>query len=210
MASDHGSRENMRDINFVPRLYAFVRRWDKRRERHSAPISLPCSSAGNINFFGTSDLWIAPVVTRWHPSFADCLENNVKDLVFLLVERLDCITYSSCQGHPRFDTSDDPPLRYVSILPRHEDEYESLMHSLGEVAHYTNTRLPLGLCVAVEIRKRRVLTSDGPAVEGIDFVFAPAGSPMDDAYLRDVEVAYSLSCEAFRLLPLAKKSPSGP
>lgn len=73
------------------------------------------------------------------------------------------------------------------------------MHCLGEAAHWINGRLPVGCCVAVELRERRVLTTDGPTVVGIDFVFDRVEAPTDDMYLRDVEIAYHLSCEAFRL-----------
>ncbi len=82
------------------------------------------------------------------------------------------------------------------------------MYHLGEAADWINRRLPVGYRVAVELRERRVLTTDGPPVEGIDFVFVPVGSPTDEVYLREVEVAYRLSCQAFRSLPAAKQSTS--
>lgn len=181
-----------------------MRRWDKRLEENSSPIMLSRSLTGNVNNAGTDDFYLAPVITRWHPSFSDCLENGIRELVFLLIEKLDCITYSSCQGHPRSITNQNPPLRYVSIAPRSQEELEVLAYRLSKVVSLVHYSLPKSSCVTVDILQRRVLTGDGPPVEGIDVVFTPNGVITDDIYFHDVEIAYSLVCEAIRTGPITK------
>lgn len=50
-----------------------------------------------------------------------------------------------------------------------------------------------------------MLTNDGPPIDGLDFVFVPLGNPLDDAYLRDVDVVYRLVCRVLRLWKKVKQ-----
>jgi uncharacterized protein len=87
------------------------------------PMRLPLrqGAAGQRNLSG-GETDAAVVFPRGHPQFAAALEDGVRALVILLIDRLDCVTFSSCEGHAAVDGRTLRWGRSVDILPRDADE----------------------------------------------------------------------------------------
>jgi uncharacterized protein len=87
------------------------------------PPRLPLhqGAAGQRNLSGGAKD-AAIVVPRGHPQFVAALEDGVRALVMLLVDRLGCVTFSSCEGHAAEDRRSLLWGRSVDILPRDTGE----------------------------------------------------------------------------------------
>ncbi|MET7424295.1 hypothetical protein [Dactylosporangium sp. NPDC005555] len=59
------------------------------------------------------------------PGFAACLEPGVRDLVLAVLDAWDCLTYSSCEGHPGGGGRSPAPCE-IGILPRDDEERHSI------------------------------------------------------------------------------------
>jgi hypothetical protein len=192
-----------RSRNYITNLYSFIQNWDAQLERHSKPLTFKVSELGNINVDGSINSFTSTVLTRWHPSFEASIEPGVRECVLLCVERLNCITYTSCQGHPTYEPDRFFSLRHVSIVPRSKIECEGLTAYLTHMATSVNAVLPSDLCVRVVITSRVIYTNDGPNLEGIDIVFGCRDTCQSD-YFRSVEAVYTLFCEGLRKSDLSK------
>jgi hypothetical protein len=73
------------------------------------------------------------IFTRWHPQFEESLERGVSEMVLRLIDRLECITYSSCEGHPSADGTLLLSERNVDVLPRGAGELRRLRHELSSL-----------------------------------------------------------------------------
>jgi len=96
------------------------------------PLRLPLreGAAGQRNLSGgVTDAAI--VFPRGHPQFVAALEDGVRALVVLLVEGLDCVTFSSCEGHAAADGRTLLWGRSVDILPRDTGEDARVRAVLG-------------------------------------------------------------------------------
>jgi hypothetical protein len=115
--------------NTIVGVGSFLDAWDQILER---PPRLPVKQGmqGHRNLLGINR---APAVAfpRWHPQFKESLEGGVADLVLLLVERLECVTFSSCEGHASDDGARLLSGRNVDILPRNAKEHSRLRNELG-------------------------------------------------------------------------------
>lgn len=178
-------------MNHLEGLAHLVRTWDNRCELIAGPEPIqPKEEATPAEPCSHPSAAPALIVSRWHPQFADYLEPGVRTLVCRLIDALDCITYSSCEGHR---LNQNPPgfsLCHVGILPRDGDELARLKQILTRVAAAVNSadsRSKVRLAV-----KSNVLTSEGPDHECIDLVFLAETDCADD-YFRDLGPA----CELF-------------
>lgn len=108
--------------NFLNNLDEFVAKWDNGDFASSNSVN-EASDRGELNTDGTLGNTVAFVFTKNDPRFWTSVEPRVRALVKCMIQRFDCITYSSCEGHP---ASRDIPykMRHVGILPRDDVEFE--------------------------------------------------------------------------------------
>lgn len=158
-------------VNRVRDLLGFLRRWENRDELTSEPLPLAVAAEGNINLHGTARFSESLLLSRWHPSFAACVEPGVRELVMRLVSEWDCVTYSSCEGHP---SSRDAParVRHVRLLARSEAEHTRLSTMLARLADLSSTGAG-EYGVLVTRRHSVVRSSEGLQAPGLDLVFEP-------------------------------------
>jgi hypothetical protein len=183
------NNDGLEDTNFVVGLHGLIRRWSSRAELEASKIELRISREGNINSRGDTESPTAAVFTVWHPMFHDALEPGIKELVVLLVEKLGCITYSSCQGHPPASEHAEFPLRHVSFITR--KSHNHALEVLQLAARNVNQRLNSDCIIEIVIRQRTVITNDGPSIKGHEVVFRALINDFP-SYKRDIEKVYFL------------------
>ncbi len=176
-----------RSINYAAGLTDFLRRWDNAEEVAGTRDALfKASPLGNINAEGSPSCSRSAILDRHHPLFLDSLEPGVRDLVVQLIQRLDCITYSSCEGHRGEGSVRQFSLRQVGIVPRDEREHQRLAEALVALAQATNaTDAATKVHIAV---RSGVLVSEVEDRPCIDLVFV-AGTDDEDIYFQAVEEA---------------------
>jgi hypothetical protein len=167
--------------NILIGLAPFVKEWEKRPNiiigddsatsgsdgsMTDSSLKIVSGKNGQINIDGTA---ASPSMTlpRSHPSFISSLETGVKDLVVLLNDTFDCITYSSCEGHGDGDILLRG--RNVDILPRDREEMGYLSSALGDIIE--GARLP-NESVDLVLR-REILTSEIGDHDALDLNFLP-------------------------------------
>lgn len=177
------------DINIIYNLRFFIRLWDSKKQSSSQPIKIGISDDGNYNFTGAEDSFTAPALTRWHPSFALCIEPGVRELVICLIEKFNCITFSSCEGHNSSATGVFSA-RHVSIVPRNNAEFTRYTQIFSEIAAQINKDLPC----SVIIESRKIMTNDGPTRNSVDIIFGGhiqtthnVGKDLEDVYMAFLE-----------------------
>jgi hypothetical protein len=155
--------------NGVSGLARFREEWDLAR-RVEGTFDNARSEQGHINVEGSARCLSSVIFTPAAPQFWSALEPGVRPLVILLIDSLDCITYSSCEGHP--PTDDGYPMRgrHVGILPRDAADHERLLELLRRAAAVTEA---VPGVVHVEVRED-VLASDGVDLPCIDILFVAA------------------------------------
>jgi hypothetical protein len=128
-------------MTYFSGLKEFIASWDDRFVEENPAEIFRESPLGNINTNGTAACADSPILSKYHRKFKKSIEPGVRDLTIALILKLNCITYSSCQGHFSTPKSQMRP-RYVGILPRDLAEYHSLFEQLKTVADLTNAQLP--------------------------------------------------------------------
>lgn len=126
------SHATISSVNRMDRVSDYLRKWDFSLEPYDKNLQIVKGPDGNISESGKVDEPIAASLTPAHPMFFDCIEKDIRELVTILIEDMDCITYSSCQGHQRLDGSLIRP-RNVGILCRDETEQLFLTDFLKSV-----------------------------------------------------------------------------
>lgn len=117
---DHGDVDLGR-INRMDGLLDFKRAWDFSLEIQRNDMNILKGPQGNISETGDVDNRTAVTLAPCHPRFLNCIEKGVIELVKILVEEINCITYSSCQGH-KVPGQDKVLPRNIGVLCRDETE----------------------------------------------------------------------------------------
>ena len=113
---------------------SFVDSWEDRFVEVTEFDIFKQSPQGNINSDGTTACCDSAIFTKYHRYFKRSIEQGVRDLTIALILKLNCITYSSCQGH--FSREDaGMRQRYVAVMPRDEEEYQCLFNKSFENRH---------------------------------------------------------------------------
>jgi len=177
------------DVNEVRDLLGFLTRWANRTEAQRCP-ALPQarSENGNINLRSSADCYESFLLTRWHPSFESSIEPGVRDLVLALVREWDCVTYTSCEGHPT-QRSVPMRLRHVGLVARSPSEYRKLERSLRLLVALTNGS---GASDSVRLRllHRVISTDDAVQAPGLDLLF-DSSKDSPPSYAEEVQRLYS-------------------
>jgi 2-oxoglutarate-Fe(II)-dependent oxygenase superfamily protein len=152
------------DINFLNDVEGFLATWgrfvasgtSRRRVRKSAN-----SAVGRI-------------LSCSHPEFRLALEPGVRDVVVALIGSLNCVTYSSCEGH-RATPKAPAQWFHVGILARSPKEHTKLLRELHDLADEVNHRIGPD-APAFRIESRR-LNSESNSWPCLDLVIVPNGLP---------------------------------
>lgn len=172
------------------------------------------SPEGNINSEGTSACCDSPSVPKYYRYFKKAIEPGVRDLAIALILKLDCITYSSCQGHRATNTSSALASwgkstqtsaimrqRYVAILPRDAEDYQRLFKILNDLADSTNASFPnssVKIAIANDLVESEDCQMPGLVFSFVDVsVFSPLELPLparivsdENLYFREIEPVY--------------------
>lgn len=120
----HPSGTEVNDMASIP---DFLKVWDFPSSTIHYEVHLVSGPEGNISEGGDLENPSATILSSGHPQFNEAVEIGVRDLVSTLVERFNCITYSSCQGHRLPGVHCLRP-RNVGILCRDQFE-QQLIHN---------------------------------------------------------------------------------
>jgi hypothetical protein len=194
-------------VNGVSGLSRFREEWDTQKPRDGHVFENAKSEQGHINVEGSARCLSSAIFTPAAPEFWNAVEPGIRPLVTFLIEKLNCITYSSCEGHP---PSDDYPMRgrHVGILPRNQEDLTRLMTVLGAAAEAACTSADRDV-VDLKIHED-LITSEGPDVHCVDVLFV-AGTldfPTYAAKAASVQAAF-LERLAASLTPSAASPASG-
>ncbi|MFJ9696302.1 hypothetical protein [Kitasatospora sp. NPDC101183] len=127
-----------RATNEMGDVAGFVARWESGTARRSR-LALRTSGFGNRNADGSPERPSAGAVVPGEGIVLDgeeagwtgALEDGVRELVPAMVRALDCVTYSSCQGHDYRALGRPSRTREVCLLARTPEEADRLTCELG-------------------------------------------------------------------------------
>lgn len=162
-------------MNRFKNLRSFLLNWDAPVADMVIPAEVKVSSLGNINIEGSvANGSPSHTLTRNDPRFYEFIEAGVRELVKALITKFNCITYSSCEGHPSVPGISAFEPRHVGIIPRDYDEYLVLHKSLI----YLTARVNEYMCapgseygVHIVTRIEPIESDDGGPVYGLDIYF---------------------------------------
>ena len=103
-------------INRVSNLQEFVKSWDDGgvSSKNAKVVRGP---SGNINLTGKPND-VSWNIVKNDKRFESFIEPGVRDLVLVIVNHLELVTYTSCEGHAYTDDLHKPDRRHVGIAPR--------------------------------------------------------------------------------------------
>lgn len=183
MTVDNPDPDSNRAVGYA----GFLRRWQNQQEAGNRELAFAAGAGGNINFTGRDDCSSSHMLTRWHPSFLASIEPGVRDLVQRLVERWDCVTYSSCEGH--HSTSAEPMRpRNVRLGSRSALEHTTLIMRFDALCRGVSPT-PGNGAVALQCRESSLHLGDGLEAPSLDLVFARASGD-EAAYWLEIDVVY--------------------
>lgn len=179
--------------------YQFLNRWEDRVEVGSQGILFKKSLSGKKNLDGSEENFSSHLLTRWHPSFENSLEAGIRELVLQLVHHLDCVTYSSCEGHSSTST-EKMRVRNVRVITRSWTEHTYLRECLKHLAFVSNEQSDT--ChVRLVCVEDSIIVGGGETAPSLDLIFM-RGVGAENEYWSDLEIVYQ---NAVRHLPIAAK-----
>lgn len=168
-------------------LKSFVDSWEDRFVEVTEFDIFKQSPNGNINAEGTAACCDSPIFTKYHRYFKRSIEPGVRDLTIALILKLNCITYSSCQGHLSTKNA-VMRQRYVAVMPRDQEEYERLFQIFNQIAESTNyyfANNPVKVVVGNDN-----LESEGKTTKCLTLFFV--SNNVDEVeYFREIEPVYN-------------------
>jgi hypothetical protein len=176
--------------NQLANLPLFLAKWED--EAHAANLQFVrvCTSeAGNINTSGKNGDYTSSILSRYQPQFELSLEEGVRDLVKLFIERYNWITYTSCAGHRYADERIPPTPRHVGLLPRSREEAHRMTATLTSVAAQLRHSRRHD-AVRVKVVRTDVTADDGHVYPTIEFLFARTFLTTWDRYFSSLDAIY--------------------
>lgn len=148
----------MPGINFLSKADSLVRLWNRPASQLRTPTGRGDSGPG------------ARIYPRHHPGFRAALERGVRPLVIALIDSLDCITYSSCEGHPSDARKAFEPV-HVGMLSRSRKEHVELQGQLHRITAWANREARQSGVYVTVLQGR--LDTDAGSRRCLDLVLAP-------------------------------------
>ena len=185
-------------MNKFKNLRSFLRNWDASITESVVDAEVKVSLLGNINIAGTAANGSpSHTLTRNDPRFYSFIEPGIRGLVQALIEKFDCITYSSCEGHPSIPGKTVFEPRHVGMIPRDYEEYLVLHKSLIYLTACVNERMCApgsdhGVYIVTRIEP--VESDDGDPLYGLDLYFYKLEDD-EGKYFSEVNTATSMLTE---------------
>lgn len=168
------------NLNFLTEAQSLPRVWDIPTAANDEIALFRSGAHGNISETGCVDIPESSILTPEHPSFWQTVEKGVRDLVHFLTYRLNCITYSSCQGH-HLSHGNGFRRRNVGILCRDGIEFSYLLSALKSASRHTGEEV-------VDVAMGQVITENSE-LDTIEITFLPnEKNPIE--YFSSVDKAY--------------------
>ena len=162
----------MSGINFLTDVEGFLAAWG----RPVGPVAPAVRRVGKPARKGTGAVYSCS-----HPAFHLSLEPGVREVVLSLIKSLDCVTYSSCEGH-RATVRTPMRCSHVGILARSPKEHIRLSRILRGLARRVNHRVGRR-APSLRIEERR-LDSETSSWPCLDVLFVPNGLPEETYFAR--------------------------
>jgi len=170
-------------VNSISQLDVFLRNWRKMPEEHEL-LPVRRGPRGHVNLTGAPE---APSITftKDHVQFVDSLEEGVRDLVLCIIRTLNCVTYSSCEGHLTEDGTGIFCGRHVAIICNDPEERfvlrQRLENAIARVQHPRNTML---LTVLEED-----LDTETSSLQALNLIFLPTTKKPEE-YFGELKAVY--------------------
>jgi hypothetical protein len=172
-------------INHFSGLRKFIKQWDEEKEPVKS-YRKNLSKSGNEIPELSSKQSFAYILTKQEHEFENSIEVGVRKLVILLIEKMDCITYSSCEGHPAINNEIKFRYRHIGIIPRNDLELIYFSQILQLIADFTNNRMKIPIRVVVT---KEFVTSEDTIRPCIDVWFIPTIKDQD-IYFEYLDLVY--------------------
>lgn len=174
--------------NSIVGLEVFLRNWRTVPEKQEL-LPVLRGPRGHVNLTGAPE---APSITftKYHAQFVESLEEGVRDLVLCVIKILNCVTYSSCEGHLTEDGTGILCGRHVAIICQDADERSILRRRIeNAIALVRHPRNAIHLTVHEED-----LESETSSIQTLNLIFLPTTNKPEEYFeeLKDV-------CEEFML-----------
>jgi hypothetical protein len=175
----------------------FLSSWDDRSHpKNTISEQLYCTAHGNVNTTGVAGDYKTYLFSRHQLQFRDSLETGVKELVLLLVEDFEWITYTSCEGHHYGYSSIDPVERRVGIIPRSSEEADNIRSVLDNAANKVN---PVFVSRGVEVAiNSGMVASESEGYPVIKLYFHALKGTSWQSYFEQLEPLYRAFIIALR------------
>ena len=184
-------------VNFFNGLEDFIAKWEgyvAYSPHMDKDLTFVKGKQGVINLDGERSCFEASIFSKASSLFENAIEDGIKSLVIFLVRSIDCITYTSCQGHAESECT-SLSYRHVGILPRNEQEYQSLIKKLNRVkSHVDETIVDSFVEVVVE---ENFVDSETLRMPCIDITFVPTENH-EDQYFIHLEKTYESFVECIK------------
>jgi hypothetical protein len=173
-------------LNYLTNIKALMAAWsDRFHEANTDAGKMTHGKLGHINIEGEPESR-AHTYSRYNPLFVQSLEPGIRALVIAIINRMDCLTYSSCQGHTNDDGSEVASLRNVGFLPRSEKEKTWLTADLNDLIARAEEDWSGTVRLVLLSNK---LESDGKLLDVLDLVFSAEMPP--DQYFAEADALAS-------------------
>lgn len=183
--------------NAISGLTAFIQAWDAAPRAWADEARVAVGPDGQINIEGSATCASAAIFVPSDPRFVEALEPGVRALCVALIDVLDCVTYSSCQGHRATEAGGHYRRRHVGIVPRDPPEAKRLESALETLCIETNAGFPHGSVRVLLV----VGTVEGEEGERACLDLEFFGENVDaDRYFRETERVTSAFVEKLRQL----------
>ncbi|MFD7643447.1 hypothetical protein ACFV4P_22645 [Kitasatospora sp. NPDC059795] len=173
-----------RGKNEMGDVAGFVARWESGAEGR-ARVAVQTSGFGNRNRDGSPDRPSAVAVVPGEGVALDgepagwtgALEDGVRELVPAVVRALDCVTYSSCQGHDYRALGRPSRTREVCLLARTPEEADRLTRESVGRLHAASAALDSPYVRVGLLREDLLCASTGSRWQCLSLLFdRPAGA----------------------------------
>lgn len=188
-------------MTYLSGLQALIDSWEDPFIEPDPADVFQQSPQGNINREGTAACADSPIFVKYHRYFKRSLELGVRDLTIALILKFNCITYSSCQGHPSAPGTPMRP-RYIAIVPRNPQEYEfffKLFHHLADIANAGFPHSEIKVVIGSDILE----SDDRAPTPCLTLFFAPTGTN-ETHYFQEVEPIYQFVLTQVNQYPLSQ------
>jgi hypothetical protein len=182
----------------------FRRAWDAPdHPDNRTPVEIYRTPVGNLNSTGLLGNYEGPALSRWHPQFQSSLEPGVQQLVQAMVEKLDLVTYTCCEGHRYPGSRFGPVERHVGVLPRNHAEEALVLSTLERVAATARRRAPRRGVVLAPISG--VLLDGRHSYPVVDLFFHRKRWSSWAAYFKHLPTHYAAAVNAIAIIAQEEK-----